>query len=522
VDTQQFTIGHHALKVGIDYRRLQMLQQVNQFEATMLYISAAQFLANATLTSQIISSGVPPEPIFWNLSAFAQDEWRISRRNSVSMGLRWDLNPPPSNGNGILPPVLNQVTNLATASLAPAGTPEWNTYYRGFAPRLGFASQLHDADGRQTVLRVGIGAFYDTGNTLGAIGFGLLGFASKQVYSGLSYPLPNSVYTLPAPSTAAPYNQTVVGYDRNLKLPYTLEWNTSLEQALGRYSSFTLGYVGSAGRRLTDATFQSPGSINPAFSLGNGLYAVTNGSWSNYNSLQAQFKQSLNHGLQTVASVTWSHSIDNKSSNFVNYQPLLPGSSDFDVRLNFQAALTYSVPGVRGGVIGKDLTHNWAVDIRASSRTAEPVDVYGAAYIAGDGTEQYARPNLIPGVPHYVYGPGSMIPGGKELNYQAFQAVTGSVGDAPRNFLRGFGATEIDSALRREFDVTDRLRVQFRAEAFNILNHPAYGAIYNTTSSGPTQFGQAYNTLNVQLGNQSALYGQGGPRSMQLALKVMF
>lgn len=523
VDSQQFTLGRHSLKCGVDYRHLVSTVFSNQFVATLIYSTPQQLQNNSAGTASITTSGaVPPEPIYNQISSFCQDEWKATPSTTISVGLRWDVNPPPTNGNGRIPPVLNQINNLATAQLAPDGTPEWNTDYAGLAPRFGLATQLHKAPGKETVLRLGVGNFLDTGTTLGSIGFKYLGFASKQSYSGLSFPFADSVYSLPAPSTAAPYNQSVVGYDRNLKLPYTLQWNVSLEQALGSSRSFTLGYIGSAGRRLLTGTFNNPKTINTAFSAGNGAYIVTNGAWSNYHSLQAKFIQDLSHGLQILASMTWSHSIDNRSSSFINYQPLLKANSDFDIRENFQAAVTYNAPSPKEHALLRSVAGGWAVDMRVFARTAAPVDIYGSSYIAADGTQQYARPNVLAGVPLYVYGAKDVIPGGKKFNFAAFQAVTGTQGDAPRNFLSGFGATEVDSAIRRDLHVGDDLHIQFRAEAFNIFNHSNFGAIYNTMTAGSSQFGMAYNTLNVALKNQSSLYEQGGPRSLQLALKLLF
>ena len=523
IDTQQFSLGRHSLKIGVDYRRSELMEKFNRLSAALLYFEEQGLQSNSADFAVASTSGaVPDEPIFTNFSAFVQDDWKLNQRSTLSLGLRWDVNPPPVNGNGRIPPVLDQITNIATAQLAPEGTPEWSTYYAGFAPRLGIASQLNARDGRETVLRVGVGQFFDTGNTLGAIGFTQLGFASTEYYSGLSFPLAPAVYQLPGASTEAPFNQTAVGYSSNLKLPYTIQWNLSLEQALGTARSFTLGYVASAGRRLIEGTYQNPASINPAFSLGNGLYVIQNGSWSNYNSLQAQFQQRVIHGLQVLVSMTWSHSIDNLSSNFISYQPLLKGDSDFDIRRNFQTAVTYNLPSRAAGRVARAITEGWSTDLRAFARSAAPVDVYGAAYVASNGTQQYARPNVVTGEPFYVYGSRYEIPGGRKINFNAFQNVTGVTGDAPRNFLRGFGANEIDFAIRRQFDPSDRVTIQFRAEAFNVLNRPDFGAIYNTLNFGESLFGQAYNTLNIGLKNQNALYEQGGPRSLQLALNVLF
>jgi len=126
-------------------------------------------------------------------------------------------------------------------------------------------------------------------------------------------------------------------------------------------------------------------------------------------------------------------------------------------------------------------------------------------------------------MPLYLYG--SKYPGGREINPDSFSpAAQGQAGDAPRNFARGFGAWQMDLAVRREFPLYERLKLQFRAEAFNVFNHPSFGLI-NTTycPAGPAcTFGQATATLAQSLGVLSPLYQTGGPRSLQFALKLMF
>src|SRR5262249_27307298 len=135
--------------------------------------------------------------------------------------------------------------------------------------------------------------------------------------------------------------------------------------------------------------------------------------------------------------------------------------------------------------------------------------------------------------PLYLYG--SQYPGGRIINCHAFlkdpicdindpinTLPPGVDGNTPRNFARGFDAVQVDLALRREFPIRDRVHLQFRAEAFNLLNHPIFGSIYNQLSYGQTQFGYAYQTANVSLGNLSSLYQVGGPRSLQLTLRAVF
>ena len=123
------------------------------------------------------------------------------------------------------------------------------------------------------------------------------------------------------------------------------------------------------------------------------------------------------------------------------------------------------------------------------------------------------------------------IPGGREINPANFSIPTNLLipGTAPRNFLRGFGEAQANVALQRDFPLFERSRLQFRAESFNILNHPNFGTI--STTCGPTTvgatcnsplMGQATNTLSTGLGGLSSLYQQGGPRSLQFMLKLQF
>jgi hypothetical protein len=129
------------------------------------------------------------------------------------------------------------------------------------------------------------------------------------------------------------------------------------------------------------------------------------------------------------------------------------------------------------------------------------------------------RPNVVPGVPVYVNDPTA--PGGRRINSAAFEAPpSGQEGNLGRNQVRALGAWQQDFALRREFPVHENLRLQFRVEAFNIYNHPNFGSIQ--TSLTAPNFGEATNTLNQQLGGISQLYQIGGPRSLQLAMKVIF
>jgi hypothetical protein len=332
---------------------------------------------------------------------------------------------------------------------------------------------------------------------------------------------------LPPASVTPPYSNGVYAFDPHLRLPYNMQWNVAVEQAMGLNQALTLTYVGSAGRRLLFTNELFP-PTNPNFASGIGLSLTTGRASSDYDALQAQFQKKLSHGLQSLISYTWSHSIDDGSSNFF-IDELVRGPSDFDVRHNFQMALTYDVPGSYSNPVLSAILKHWGLDTRISARSALPVDIFDGNTVLPNGQQVNLRPDLVPGVPTYLFG--SQFPGGKILNFNAFQPAPGGMqGNLPRNFARDFGAVQADLALRREFPIHDRLHLQFRAETFNIFNHPNFGGIDNNLGDGPYQtathsgFGGAGSSLNKSLGSLglNALYQVGGPRSLQLALKLTF
>ena len=256
------------------------------------------------------------------------------------------------------------------------------------------------------------------------------------------------------------------------------------------------------------------GKINPNF--GTVIFYDANLT-SDYQALQSRFQRTMGRGLAASLAWTWSHAIDYGSNSQV-LQPVR-GNSDFDVRQNVQGGFTWDVPNpLRGSA--RFLLEHWGLDGRLSFRTALPVAVAGS--LATDpATGSYYRGglNFNSGVPLYLYSAG--YPGGRAINKAAFSLpATTLSGNAPRNFVRGFNADQLNFAVRREFPLAEGLRLQFRAEVFNILNHPNFGFIDATYTDAA--FGLAQKTLSSSLGTLAQQYQQGGARSMQFALKLLF
>jgi len=531
-DSVSVSLGRHQLKSGVDFRRLTPVQQVGSPNALYQFRTQSQVQSNSP--SQAVSANNANfYPVYTNFSAFVQDEWKVTHRLNLSMGLRWEVNPATDVTQGPLPLTVQGANNFSTMTLAPPGTRPWQTAWYNFAPRLGAAYVLRNASGHETVVRGGGGLFFDTGEQSGSFAFGSPNYRSQALFGTAfghpaSFPLSPAQALPPIQQSFTPRYAQLYVYPPHLQLPYTIQWNLTVEQALGRSQALSLGYVGSHAGRLLQENLVNVAPFNPNFSR---VEFLQSGSKADYNALQIQFRRRISHGLTALASYTFGHSIDYGSTSFT--LPYTRGNSDFDVRHNFTSAFSYDLPNTLQGRVASAVFHHWGLDDRFTARTAFPVTLDGSTNFDPITREQFNLGlNIVPNQPFYLYG--SQYPGGREINPNAFcdrSAGPCAGGQAPRNFARGFGAWQMDVAVRREFPIYERVKLQFRAEVFNVFNHPNFGTVdqnycsldpNSPSFSSPCTFGQATGTLNTSLGTLSPLYQAGGPRSMQFALKVIF
>jgi len=315
--------------------------------------------------------------------------------------------------------------------------------------------------------------------------------------------------------------------DPNLRLPHTWQWNAAWEQSLGPSQTMTVSYVGAAGRRLLvmENYFQPilewPNTDTP-FSIQRNL------GHSRYDGLQVEYQRRLRSGVQALVSYTLARSEDNASSQLVFDAPPASqasvfarewGPSDFDVRHVLSAAVTYDLPKVSGPALLRTSLNGWGFDLLVHYQSAFPVSPTAGFVFLPDGTNYTPRPNLVSGQPFYINDP--TVPTGRRFNPSAFSTpAPNEQGNFPRNGLRGFPASQVDLALRRQFKLGERVQLQLRGELFNLFNHPNFGP--PTTSITSPLFGQPTSMLNHTLGGLNALYQIGGPRSGQLSVKVTF
>jgi Carboxypeptidase regulatory-like domain/TonB dependent receptor len=543
--------GTHGLKFGADFRRIATLYAPAAYGQSVDFLDVPS-AESANLYLGVISSYRTPTILSRNLALYAQDTWRITPRLTATYGLRWEVDFAPSSNPNLLTVNPFTLSDLSGLSLAPTGNASFHTTYGNVAPRLGLAYNVIPNPKWETVLRGGFGVFYDLagseiGNLIGEAGYP---FSATSLNFGGTFPLDPGTASPPAITVGSLTSNVLSAFYPHFQLPYSLQWNLAIEQALGAQQRLTATYLGSVGRRLIESTFV----VAPNSSFGYANLAV-NFATSDYHALQLQFQRRLSAGLQALASYTWSHSIDTASagSPFGNeanagIPGLSPdinrGDSDFDVRNAFSAGVTYDIPTiVRMSSFSKAILAHWSLQTVIQARSAPPVTLYDgeSAFSTLFGAFTRIRPDVVPGQPFYVTGSqclatfGQLCPGDKGFNPAAFtpppidsNGEPERQGDLGRNTLRGFGATQWDFAVHRDFPLFESLRLQFRAELFNAVNHPNFASPVADINN-QAQFGRSIEMLGRGLsgnnpggGALNSLYQIGGPRSIQLALKLIF
>jgi hypothetical protein len=532
VDALTYDHNHHTLKVGIDWRRLSPTFANDTYESLAEALSLAA-LQQGFVTVALTDASAPGHPIFDNLSVYVQDHFRVGQTLSLDYGLRWEFNPPPGPSNGHYPVTLTSA-NLATAQLAPVGTPPYETDYHSFAPRFGFEWNATPSSRYALTVRGGAGIFFDTGQSVigSAYADAYPFFASSSISRNV--PLPLSATVLAPPSLSFPLTPPypiLEGISSpNLTMPYTESWNLSIDEKLSPTNTVTASYIGNNGKKLL-FTEDYYTSINPSFA--NGLYYTSNASQSSYNALQVQDSGRIAGGVALLASFTFAHALDNESSDIPSNAPTW-GNSTNDLRRVFNLALNYQAPACSWNHWLVSVTHGWLLANRFSTQSGYPLDIVQTDVTLPDGSSAQYYPDLVTGVPIYLHGSAAhntaVTPPytlNWALNPNAFAAVpidptTGNPtrqGTLGRNFVRAPAFWALNTSLQRTFPLREQLHLNFRTDAFNIFNHPNLGNpdtnLYDST------FGELINGVTT-IGSSNTLYAMGAARSLQFSLKLQF
>jgi hypothetical protein len=520
VDDLDWSAGAHELRFGVDYRAIYLDKVAYNGGIAMLALSVPDLISSGAVDEIGLTHIVPAHFVTDSTSVFAQDGWKATPRLTVTWGLRWELDPAPSPRDGTLAASWQDVNTPAELALAPWGTPLWATTWDNLAPRLGIA--WRPAAFRNTVVRGGAGLFYDLGNGGAADAAAFFPGSISRVL--LDVPLPFSAQStdLPAVSLTPPY-PLVKAFDPGLELPRSWEWNLALERGVAGHQVVTATYVGQDGQdQLRQQDYYQPNS-----SFASAFLLTNNSAWSNYNSLQLQYRAALPGWLQTLLNYTYSHSLDNASDDAVLglANTIVSGardyaSSDFDVRHSFSGAVTASMPTFSGSRFLRAIGQKWSLAAVAVVRSGFPFNAAYYGLSAATGGYATVRPDLVPGQPLWIRNPEAA--GGRSLNPAAFSIpTTPRQGTEGRNDISGFGLSELDCSVGRTFPLVESWRLKFQADAFNVANHPNFANPEALINEGPTYL-ESTQMLNTALGGLNPLFQEGGPRSLQLSLKLSF
>ena len=519
VDSLTAIAGAHQIKLGVDVRHLTLRIDGDGYAQVMTFATEAAIVSG--VGEAFITQNIPRTPVMRSYSAYAQDTWRLAPSLTLTYGLRWDANPAPYDRGGVRPFVLRGESAAPRVMPLPENEPLYATRWWNVAPRAGVSYRLAERrPGWETVLRGGAGLFYDLGNSSP-----LWAFDSNPPFA-FNVTRPNVPYPLSAADAAPPLTgipTAIIAVDPDLRLPYTWQWNAAVAQSLGEAQTLTVSYVGAAGRRLLQRRHFDTLAVTPSPTSGS---LITSDSTSAYRALQLQFQRRLSHGLQALASWSWAHARDAQSDdlNVIDDQARW-GNADFDVRHSLAAAVSYDLPGPRRPALSR-LLGQWGIDTTVRASSAYPFTPRGPTIRLSDGTRVSTLPDLVPGVPIWLEDSGAA--GGRRLNPAAFTLPAGGrQGNVGRNQLRGFPFSQVDLALRRAFRPHERLRLSFRAEAFNVLNHPNFMNPSADDRLGSFNFGRATRMANRGFGGVQGpalqpFYESGGPRSMQLSMRLEF
>jgi len=531
-DTVTWTKGRHTVKMGVNILR----RQVNLFRplAGKGYFQlagngnsgccsgATGHVDTGYEVSDLLagfvdgySHGTPYGMVgtrSWENGFFAQDDFRVTNRLTLNLGIRWDILTWPVE-------VENRQANfdLVTGALIVAGSngsPRQliSNDYHDFGPRLGFAYQL-TSDGK-TVLRGGYGLFYfiDRGGISNQLAQNppFSGQNSVTYQQGYRITLsgslaceptctpaqllsPNATGPVPSGSftnlnLSAPTGVSVIAMLPTNLTPEVSQWNLQLQRQIGTNQSVSLSYVGTHGAHLTrnynanQQLFDAPSGPGLYPNLGS-ITVQDNRGKSDYDALQAQYERRLTQGLQVTGAFTWSKTLDDSCGNLDACAPQLytnygieRGLSTQDQDYVMSASVLYELPFGRGKRWGGDVSKwvdyaigGWQLNAIYALAGGTPFSITASGNPGATRADLVGKITVHPGnITDYVDASAFAVPA------KTAAGIYIAPGTSGRDIVRGPGFSNMDFALFKNFAITERLKGQFRVQAYNLTNTPHF------------------------------------------------
>jgi len=572
-DEISWTRGRHNIMAGAEFRRLALGREASNnplgafnFLAGQAGIystgdARADFVMGYANNNQTPIATVKGAVTQWRDGFFILDNWQATPKLTINYGFRYDLPTVPTSLNGYARVLNADETKLIPDSNCPSGSACTGALYKA-TPGFKFINAQHDNLGprlgisyratNRLVVRAG-GGFYYNANQLNSytLASGNYPFAATaNYYSSASNVLtftnntPGSASTSPVAGVAGTYVSVFTDNASN-KTQRAYQWNMDAGYQLWQGAAFDLQYLGSRSLHL-DRSFYDNEPLTPAAGSVNSrrpnqlfgsIRKIQNDAYSTYHAMTAVLRQRNYHGLSGQVSYTWSHTLDlspdsNGGGTFSQqYNPKADyGNANWDITHRIVGTLTYTIPSfAKDNLLVRTVLGGWEVAAVANGQSGTPFNV-NLSYNSANMSQGTQRPSWVHtasadcGLKNYIAGNKSSCIDTSAYTLPAnITAGQYAFGNTSRNTLHGPGLTYENLSLMKNFPIHDSMKFQFRAEAFNVFNHPS--AANPSTSIGHDNSATAlpdFSSFGRVTGTQSVAGTISGARVLSLVAKIVF
>lgn len=549
-DDVLWTKGAHSIRFGVYLDRL-LNNSWNPISENVVWTFTS--LANLLAGQSSTETGVVPAPgntahrdyFQYDFTPYIQDDWKVSSKLTVNFGVRWEYYSNPTERHDLLYTITNYATSTGWTQVPNVF--KSNVSLADFDPRIGVA--YDPFSDHKTAIRAGFGMFHDPISVQAyQTGFGgappwaqatIIGTTNPATNTAI-YPFPPTLANAPIPSETLPWY-----YGINTT-PYMIQYNANIQREVLANTVLTVGYVGSHGVHLITGVEANP----PTPTITNGVYSFATQnpatgafaanprinpalgyfpteqtiSSSQYNSLQAVLNRRFSRSVQAQVAYTWSKCMDYGAFGVGSFNGPSTGSTPSAIENPFNQAIDHAVCGYDipqvlriNGVWAlpfhaNRLVSGWQLSGILSSYSGVPINVNTGFDRADFGSGNTPRPNYVAGCNPYS---------GAQTVFEWFNPAcytiepVGQFGDTGRDTLRGPRFFDTDVSLAKETIIREQIKLQFRAEIFNIFNHENLGLPNNNVFS-------ASGAPNASAGVITSSNPGSTPRQIQFGLKLTF
>jgi len=519
-DTLSWTHGNHTIKFGGEERR-ENSNNITTSPGSFTFPNIAAFLADQATAFSTTTSNRSNRSYQNAIGLFVTDSWKVTRKLTLTLGMRYEWNSTPTEGGGRY--VVFDPTTVTLQHVGSDGGPAsaYNQSALNFEPRVGFA--FDPFKDNKTIIRGAYAIMVDQP------GFGLVtslvnnppyAIPLSSTVAGLSF---LNAYTLAAGSVSP------ISVAHNYRNAYVSQWNFGIEHQLGNSYKIAARYVGSKGTDLNIErnynqlvngarpyrALSANSPIDPGLPLSNITVFESDGN-SSYNALWVTAEKRFSKGLQFNVAESWSKSIDDNSRNFqgvvIQNSNNIAGDrglSDFDTRNRIVISGVYELP-----FRGNRFKDGWQLSLIETTQSGNPLNFHTTtSAFTGNAN---LRPNVTgPVIAGFYPSPnGSPLTVGYIQNPSVFVNQGNAFGDLGRNAITGPGWSNLDFAITKNTRITERFRLQMRADAFDSLNQVNFTNPVTTIGSSTTGL--------ITGGTRFAAGDFGTSRQLQLSMKLLF